>query len=37
MSQGTVEIRWVEGEVFVGQDRYGNTLTIGSTPGRRPE
>ncbi len=37
MSSGTVEIRWVEGEFFVGQDRYGNTLTIGSTPGREPE
>ncbi len=37
MSQGAVEIRWVEGEFFVGQDRYGNTLTIGSTPDREPE
>lgn len=37
MSQGAVEIRWVEGEFFVGQDRYGNTLTMGSTPGREPE
>ncbi len=37
MSHDTVEIRWVEGEFFVGMDRYGNTLTIGSTPGRDPE
>jgi putative redox protein len=37
MSEGKVEIRWVDGEFFVGQDRYGNTLTIGSTPGVEPE
>lgn len=37
MSSGTVEIKWIDGEFFVGQDRYGNTLTIGSTPGRDPE
>lgn len=37
MSQGTVQVRWVDSEFFVGQDRYGNSITIGSTPGRDPE
>ena len=37
MSQGTVQVRWVDSEFFVGQDRYGNSITIGSTPGHEPE
>ncbi len=37
MSQGTVQVRWVDSEFFVGQDRYGNSITIGSTPGHQPE
>ena len=37
MSAGTVLIKWVEGEMFVGQDRYGNSIVLGSTPGRDPE
>lgn len=37
MSSGNVLLKWVEGELFVGQDRYGTALTIGSTPGRDPE
>jgi len=37
MSQGTVQIRWVDSEFFVGQDRYGNSITIGSAPNHDPE
>ena len=37
MFQGTVQVRWVESEFFVGQDRHGNSITIGSTPGSEPE
>lgn len=33
----TVEIEWVREELFVGRDRYGNSLVAGSTPRSEPE
>jgi len=33
----TVEINWVRDELFVGRDRYGNSIVIGSTPHSDPQ
>ncbi len=32
MSKGTVELDWVREELFVGVDRYGHPVVLGSTP-----
>jgi putative redox protein len=32
MSTGTVELEWVREELFVGRDRYGGAIVIGSNP-----
>ena len=37
MSTGTVELDWVREEMFVGIDRYGNPLVVGSTPSQEPQ
>jgi putative redox protein len=33
----TIEVNWVREELFVGRDRYGNSVVMGSTPRSEPQ
>jgi len=37
MAQGKVYAKWVEGDMFIGADRYGNPIPIGAATGRDPK